>query len=136
MLVLTIGSFDTFHWGHVEFLKKCSELGDSVIVGVNSDKFITKFKNPPVLTLAERLYTIQSIGYKAVPNNSSGRKLISKYAPCVLVIGSDWARKDYLKQIDVTQDWLDDHGVILAYVPYTKGISSTELKKRVRNAKA
>jgi hypothetical protein len=51
--------------------------------------------------------------------------------PDYVLIGSDWARKDYYKQMGFTQDWLDARGIGLIYIPYTKGISSTEIKKRI-----
>ncbi len=46
------------------------------------------------------------------------------------MIGSDWARKDYISQLGVTQDWLDDRGIGICYLPYTKGISSTMLREQ------
>ena len=52
----------------------------------------------------------------------------------IIVVGTDWARKDYYAQIDVTQDWLDERDIILAYVPYTEGVSTTKLIERIRDA--
>jgi hypothetical protein len=51
--------------------------------------------------------------------------------PDLVVIGSDWARRDYYKQMGFTQDWLDQRGIGLAYIPYTQGISSTIIKERM-----
>jgi hypothetical protein len=51
--------------------------------------------------------------------------------PDYIVIGSDWAKKDYYKQMGFDQFWLDEKGIGLVYVPYTKAISSTEIKKRL-----
>jgi glycerol-3-phosphate cytidylyltransferase len=133
--VLTIGSFDLLHYGHVDFLKSCATLGN-LIVGVNTDDFITKFKPSPTLSLAERQYAVEQLGYTTYPNDGAGKELIEHIKPDILVVGSDWARKDYYKQIDVTQDWLDEHKIIMAYVPYVqwRPISSSEIKRRVRNA--
>jgi glycerol-3-phosphate cytidylyltransferase-like family protein len=50
----------------------------------------------------------------------------------LIVIGSDWARKDYLKQIGLTYDWLDEKNISLCYVPYTKGISTSAIKQRLK----
>jgi len=71
------------------------------------------------------------LGYRTVKNESAGRELIELEKPDFLVIGSDWAVKDYYAQIDVTQDYLDENDITMVYVPYTRGISSTELKRRV-----
>jgi cytidyltransferase-like protein len=132
MKVLTIGTFDLVHWGHVDFLKQCSRLGE-VMVGVNSDAFVGSFKQRPVMNALERMYAISGLGYETVLNESSGRELIEELIPDILAVGSDWARKDYLKQIDVTQDWLDERNIMLAYIPYVQNmpISSTEVKRRV-----
>ncbi|NBQ97860.1 MAG: hypothetical protein EBU12_06495, partial [Microbacteriaceae bacterium] len=51
--------------------------------------------------------------------------------PDFVVIGSDWAIRDYYAQMQFTQAWLDDLEITLLYVPYTEGISTTDLKKRI-----
>jgi hypothetical protein len=48
--------------------------------------------------------------------------------PDYIIIGSDWARRDYYAQMGFDQDWLDERNIGLIYVPYTAGISSTDLK--------
>lgn len=133
--VLTIGSFDILHFGHIDFLRKCQTLGD-LTVGVNTDEFIKQFKPAPTLTLQERVYALEQAGFKTVVNSSAGRELIESLKPEVLVVGSDWARKDYYQQINVSQTWLDKRNIVMAYVPYIQKyhISSSEIKKRVRDA--
>lgn len=129
--VLTIGTFDLFHYGHLNLLQQCAELGD-VTVGVNSDEFVEQYKGAaPVQSYDERCRMIDELGYYTKINASAGKELIERTSPDILAIGSDWATKDYLKQIDVTQEWLDEQGIMLLYIPYTKGISSTELKRRI-----
>jgi glycerol-3-phosphate cytidylyltransferase-like family protein len=49
----------------------------------------------------------------------------------IVAIGSDWARKDYYKQMQFDQDWLDERNISLIYIPYTKGISSTLIKQKI-----
>ena len=129
--VLTIGTFDLFHIGHLRLLKRCTQFGE-VVVGVNSDDFVLSDKGkPPVMSEKERTTMIEELGYEAVVNHSAGKALIEKVSPSLLVIGSDWAQRDYLTQIGVTQQWLDDNNIMLMYVPYTMGISSTEIKRRL-----
>lgn len=132
--VLTIGTFDLMHYGQIDFLRAAAKLGTALVVGVNSDEFAASFKRRPVMDQDERLYAVRQLGYTAVLNTSAGRELIEATAPDVLAIGSDWARKDYLAQIGVTWDWLDDHKITLAYVPYVqhKPISTTEILRRIR----
>lgn len=59
------------------------------------------------------------------------RPAIIMVRPNIIVIGSDWAKKDYYAQMGFTQEWLDQRGIGLAYVPYTKDISTTILKQRL-----
>lgn len=132
MTVLTIGTFDLFHIGHLNLLDACKLLGDSVVVGVNSDQFVSDYKgSAPIVRENDRAELITRLGFKTEINDSAGRELIERVHPRYLVIGSDWARKDYLAQIGMTQDELDKLDIILCYVPYTPNISTTELKRRI-----
>jgi len=132
--VLTIGSFDSVHAGHAHLFRFCEQLGN-VTVGVNSDEFIKKYKgNETLYTYEERADIIRRLGYNVVKNTSAGLQLIDEVNPDFLVIGSDWLRKDYLAQIDVTPDFLDDHGISLVYTPYFKGISTSDIKRRVHES--
>ena len=128
--VLTIGTFDVTHIGHAILFKRCQELGN-LTVGVNSDEFIEEYKGRlPLYTYEERAALISKLGYTVMKNDSAGRELINEVQPDIIVIGSDWLRKDYLAQIDVTPDYLDENDITLVYVPYTQGISSTDIKRR------
>jgi glycerol-3-phosphate cytidylyltransferase-like family protein len=53
--------------------------------------------------------------------------------PDYIVIGSDWAKKDYYSQMSFSQDWLDARGIGLVYVPYTRHVSTTAIKNRIKN---
>jgi glycerol-3-phosphate cytidylyltransferase len=68
-----------------------------------------------------------------VPNSggADSKPTIDLVEPDLIVIGSDWARRYYHKQMGFTQDWLDERGIGLMYLPYTTGISSTEIKQRL-----
>lgn len=138
MKIYTGGTFDILHFGHINFFKKCREIAGpdgEVIVSLNTDEFIEKYKGkPPLMNYKERKKTIEELGLVTkVIENSGGedsKPAIKKIKPDMIIIGSDWARKDYYKQMNFTQDWLDENNIILCYVPYTKGISTTEIKKR------
>lgn len=134
--VYTGGTFDLPHSGHVAFLQRCAELGN-VTVSLNTDEFIAAYKGkPPVMTYAEREAVL--LEFRSVENviaNSGGadsKEAISLANPDIIAIGSDWARKDYYAQMGFDQDWLDERDIALIYIPYTQGISSTELKKRMK----
>jgi len=136
LTIYTGGTFDLMHYGHASFLGKCAELGQ-VTVALNTDEFITAYKGkPPVMSYAEReavLLSLRSVE-RVIPNfgGADSKPSIELVNPDLIVIGSDWARRDYYAQMQFTQDWLDERGIGLVYIPYTRGISSTEVKKRLR----
>lgn len=137
--VYTGGTFDLFHAGHVAFLKKCAEFG-SVTVSLNTDEFIESYKGkPPVMSYAERRAVVEACRFvdKVIPNlgGADSRSAIAAAVPDIIIIGSDWAVKDYHKQMGFTQEWLDERKISLCYIPYTHGISSTEIKKRLLGVK-
>jgi len=133
--VYTGGTFDLFHSGHVAFLMRCAEIG-SVTVSLNTDEFIATYKgNPPVMSYTEREAVLLACRYvnAVVPNvgGEDSKIAIQQVKPDLVIIGSDWARRDYYKQMQFDQDWLDKHKIGLCYIPYTDGISTTDLKKRI-----
>jgi len=138
-IVYTGGTFDLFHSGHVNLLKRCKEIAGNngiVVVSLNTDEFIYKYKGKfPVCSQEERKSVLESCMYvdKVVLNvgGSDSKISIELAMPDYIVIGSDWAKKDYYKQMNFDQDWLDERSIGLCYVPYTKTISSTEIKKRL-----
>lgn len=130
---LTIGTFDTPHLGHGYLFRFCETLADRVVVGVNTDRFVTEYKKiEPLYRTAERVSIIAQLGYEVVENDSAGRELIEKVDPDLLVIGSDWLRRDYLAQIDMTPERFDRLRCALVYMPNIEGVSSTEIKRRAR----
>lgn len=134
-LVYTGGTFDLFHAGHVAFLRRCADFG-FVTVALNTDEFITEYKGkPPIMSFQERLEVLEGCRYvNRVIANTDGadsKPSILFSQADLIVIGSDWARRDYYKQMGFTQDWLDEYGIGLVYLPYTPGISSTDIKKRL-----
>lgn len=136
LTIYTGGTFDLPHAGHVNFLQKCAELGE-VIVALNSDEFIAEYKGkPPVMTYKDRAKVLREMrSVSEVVKNIGGadsKGTVLAVNPDIIAIGSDWARKDYYAQMGFDQDWLDERGISLIYIPYTKGISTTELKRRLR----
>lgn len=133
--VYTGGTFDLFHAGHVNFLRQCAKIGE-VIVSLNTDEFIKEYKGkPPVMDYEERRYVLESCRYvsEVIPNyyGADSRPTIDSVKPDFIAIGTDWATRDYYKQMSFTQEWLDERDITLIYLPYTEGISSTEIKKRL-----
>lgn len=136
-ILYTGGTFDIFHYGHTSFLKKCSMISDEVVVALNTDEFIKEFKGQsPIMTYKERETALLNCPYvnKVVPNfsGSDSKPTILSVNPSIIAVGDDWAHKDYYKQMQFTQEWLNKNKLVLVYIPYTKSISTSEIIRRVR----
>jgi glycerol-3-phosphate cytidylyltransferase len=120
--IITFGTFDVLHVGHIRILQRARALGDYLIVGVSSDALnFSKKQRYPVYPESERIEIIQSIaGVNEVFREDSLElkgEYIKKYQADVLVMGDDWVgRFDEFKTLcDVI------------YLPRTEGISTTQL---------
>jgi glycerol-3-phosphate cytidylyltransferase len=138
MTVLTLGTFDLFHAGHVNLLARCRILAGKrgiVVVALNPDEFIARFKGrPPVIKYADRLSVVASCRYVDRVVRGSGedsRPVIESVGPDIIAVGSDWESKDYNAQLGVTDRWLSDHGISVEFLPYTPHISSSMIRGRV-----
>jgi cytidyltransferase-like protein len=138
-IVYTGGTFDLFHSGHVNLLKRCKEiagLDGMVVASLNTDDFIWQFKNKkPICSEDERAEVLLACRYvdRVVINvgGADSRISIDQVQPNYIVVGSDWAEKDYHSQMGFDQKWLDERGIGLVYVPYTKTISSSAIRSRM-----
>lgn len=107
------------------------------MVSLNTDDFIEAYKGKaPIMSYDERKAVLEAFTAvsEVIPNYGGADSTIAIEAvnPDIIAIGSDWARRDYYKQMGFTQDWLDARGYSLIYIPYTQGISTTKLKARIR----
>lgn len=132
MIVYTGGTFDLFHVGHVRFLQRCAELGE-VTVSLNSDDFVARYKGRhPVIPYDQRAEVLSACRYvaKVVPNvgDEDSKPAIEAVQPNIIAIGSDWAERDYHKQMGFTQAWLDERSILLIFLPYTDAISSSIIR--------
>jgi cytidyltransferase-like protein len=126
---------DLFHFGHVEFLKQARSQGDYLVVGICSDEDVLSYKRLPICTMAERIHVVQACRYvdHVVPNAPLRvtNEILDKYEIDLVIHGDDFSEaqiKDY-------------YGVPLARgifrtVPYTGGISTSELLRRLDRRKA
>lgn len=131
-VVLAAGTFDLFHPGHVNLLRHGSLLG-AVVAAVNTDRFVEQYKGrPPIMTLAERLKTVAACRYvvRVVVNDGPLTPVLEMIRPRYLIHGSDWEPGRYLQQIGVPARWQKE--VEIVTVPYTEGVSTTELIDRCR----
>ncbi|PKR86193.1 glycerol-3-phosphate cytidylyltransferase [Heyndrickxia camelliae] len=121
--VITYGTFDLLHWGHINLLKRAKELGDYLIVALSTDEF-NKIKNKEAYHSYEnRKFILESIRYvdEVIPENNWDQKIsdVVNHNVDIFVMGDDWKGKfDFLK------DYCE-----VVYLPRTVGISTTKIKK-------
>lgn len=121
--IITYGTFDLFHIGHVNLLKRAKALGGYLMVGLSTDEFNVLKHKSSVMPYSDRKIILESIRYVdfVFPENSWNQKVddIKKYNADILVMGDDWQGKfDYLK----TQCCVE-------YLTRTPKISTTQLKQ-------
>lgn len=137
MKVLTIGTFDLLHRGHIDLFNFCKRFGDEVVVAVNTDEFVERYKGKkPIINLTHRVDMIRSIKWVDEVCVNIGdedcKVVIDKVKPQYLVVGSDWLEKDYLKQTNLSRKYLEDRMITLVYTPRFYD-SSTLIKERIKN---
>lgn len=133
--VYTGGSFDLPHHGHYRLLERASRFG-KVTVALNMPEFYEEYKGKKiVMSYEERKEILLACKWvdEVIPNygGADSKVAIEIVKPDYIVISSDWARKDYYAQMGFDQDWLDERGIGLIYLPHTKGISTTDIKQRM-----
>lgn len=128
-VALTIGSFDPVHVDHVLLFRRCEELADKVVVGVNSDDFYITYRNQkPMFDQQARMDMVAALGYEVWTNDGAGRELIERILPHFLVVGSDWLGRDYLAQVNIDEKFMQKHDVTVVFVPRGTHVSSGEIR--------
>jgi len=124
--VITYGTFDMFHVGHLELLKRVKSYGDELIVAVSTDEFNEIKGKKTIIPYNQRAEIVEAIKYvdKVIPEHHWEQKIedIKKYNIDLFVMGDDWKGKfDFLKEY-----------CEVIYLPRTDGISSTALKETLK----
>lgn len=130
-LVFTNGCFDILHPGHVRYLKQARDLGDRLLVAVNSDAVVARLKGShrPLTTLAERmelLAALACVDYVVSFEEETPFEIIEEIVPDVLVKGGDWT-KDRI----VGRERVEKEGGRVVSLPYAPGFSTSSLIERI-----
>ncbi|PSU68039.1 glycerol-3-phosphate cytidylyltransferase [Photobacterium phosphoreum] len=124
-IILTYGTFDLFHVGHIRLLKRLSELGDKLIVGVSTDEFNLKKGKKSFFSYAERAEIVQSCRYvdQVIPERDWEQKRndILECNVDVFAMGDDW-----VGTFDSLKDICD-----VVYLERTENISTTDIKSKL-----
>lgn len=129
-VVFTNGCYDILHVGHIRLLKKCKQLGDILVMAVNTDNSVRRMKGPPrpIVNQKERaevLASIEYVDFVTFFDEDTPLETIKLLKPDILVKGGDWQKKDIV-----------GHNIVSKTVrfPTVKGKSTTNLIKKIVQA--
>lgn len=124
--IITFGTFDLFHEGHLRILERASAMGDRLVVGVSSDAFnFSKKQRFPIIPEDSRMNIVRAI--RCVDEVFSEESMdlkqsyVEQYGADVLVMGDDWSGS------------FDMEGCETVYLPRTEAVSTTEILEKIRS---
>ncbi len=125
--ILTYGTYDLLHYGHIRLLKRAKEMGDYLIVALSTDEFNQIKGKSAYYNYETRKEILESIRYvdMVIPENDWNQKIndVKKYNIDCVVMGNDWA--DNEKFIEL-QEWCE-----VKFLDRTEGVSTTKIKKEL-----
>ncbi|WP_283112221.1 glycerol-3-phosphate cytidylyltransferase [Lactobacillus gallinarum] len=126
--VITYGTFDLLHYGHINLLRRAKQYGDYLIVALSTDEFNKEKGKKSYFSYEKRKMLVEAIRYVdlVIPEKNWNQKItdIKEYHIDTFVIGDDWKGKfDYLK----------DEGINVVYLPRTPEISTSQIKSDLYN---
>lgn len=130
--ILTYGTFDLLHYGHIEILRRAKELGDYLVVALSTDEFNESKNKTAYHSYETRKKMLEAIRYVdlVIPENNWEQKLddVKEYHIDTVVMGSDWAGSD---KFDYLKEYCD-----LVFLERTPGVSTTMIKNdlKLKNA--
>lgn len=126
--VLTYGTYDLLHYGHIRLLRRASQLGDYLIVALSSDEFNASKGKASFYSYGVRREMLEAVRYVdlVIPENSWDQKIddIKNYHVDVVVMGSDWAGDP---RFEALRDYCE-----VVYLDRTDGISTTDVKMELK----
>ncbi len=134
----TCGVFDLFHVGHLNLLERCKEQCEYLIVGVCDDEYVRDIKKKePVVLEKDRVRIINALkcvdSAELVDYKITDDKMLAleRFNFDVLFSGDDWKGTDRYKK---TEEQFEKVGVCIEYLPYTMGVSTTDIKEKMKKS--
>jgi D-beta-D-heptose 7-phosphate kinase/D-beta-D-heptose 1-phosphate adenosyltransferase len=130
-VVFTNGCFDILHAGHIRFLQSAKDCGDTLVIGLNSDKSIKKIKGQdrPIICQEQRvevLLGLKSVDYVVLFDEVDPLKLIETIKPDVLVKGKDWESGTI-----IGEEFVESYGGEVIRIPFEIDISTSSIIKKI-----
>jgi len=137
VIVYVAGAFDMIHYGHVRFLEEAKKLGDILYVGLVTDEGIVRSKGDgPVLNYSERLKLLKAlrcVDFVIKQDDPYPTKVLQKLKKKKGVIVDILVRSNDITPPIPGQEFIESNGGKIVILPYTKTISSSDIKKRIIN---
>jgi len=135
-VVFTNGCFDLLHPGHIRGFEQARQLGDALIVGLNSDSSVRQLKGPtrPVIPEQERaeiLSALEAVDAVIIFDELTPHEVIARLLPDVLVKGGDWASDQIVGREEV-----EAAGGRVVSIPFVPGYSTTAILRKIRDSAA
>ena len=125
--ILTYGTFDLLHYGHINLLRRIKDLGDHLTVGLSTDEFNAIKGKKAFYNYEIRKFMLEAIQYVdlVIPEMNWDQKIedIKKYEIDMVVMGNDWAESEKFKQLEKYCK--------IYFLPRTEGISTTQIKEEL-----
>jgi len=131
-VVFTNGCFDILHLGHIDYLSKAADLGDRLVIGVNTDKSVSVLKGPtrPIINEQTRLIKLASLHFVSAVilfNEETPLELIKAVNPNVLVKGGDYTIETIVGATEVLSNGGD-----VSVIPFLEGHSTTSIVNKIK----
>ena len=131
-VVFTNGCFDLLHLGHIRYLRQARELGDLLVIGLNSDASTRRIKGPlrplvPAEERAETLAALEFVDFVILFDDTTAEGLISLIKPDVYVKGGDYAEGKALPEADIVREY----GGRVEILPIVEGRSTTNIVETI-----
>ncbi|HTK86134.1 MAG TPA: D-glycero-beta-D-manno-heptose 1-phosphate adenylyltransferase [Nitrospiraceae bacterium] len=136
-VVFTNGCFDVMHVGHTRYLQAARDLGDLLVVGVNTDRSVrslNKGADRPIVPEQQRAEVLAALGcvdYVVLFDEADPGRLIAEIQPDVLVKGGDWTPDTI-----IGRETVEAHGGVVKTIPLIPGVSTTAIVERIRRARS
>lgn len=132
-IVFTNGCFDIIHVGHVTYLKKAKDLGDILVIGLNSDSSVKKLKGPsrPINNQDDRaivLSALKFVDYIIIFEEETPLKLVKSITPDIIVKGGDYKEEDV-----VGGEFIQSIGGKVIIIPFVDGKSTTNIINKMKS---
>ncbi|MBU2650737.1 MAG: D-glycero-beta-D-manno-heptose 1-phosphate adenylyltransferase [Bacteroidetes bacterium] len=132
-IVFTNGCFDILHLGHIDYLSKAAEMGDILVIGLNTDASVRRLKGPnrPVNNELARASVLAALGFVdgvLLFDEETPYELIKKVKPDVLVKGDDYEISEI-----AGHDIVESYGGIIKTIPLVDGYSTSSIIEKIRN---